>query len=164
MFQNGWRSRERWWPWRCITKTAIWARCGSLMSRRAIFLKKKFVSWGRLAGQAAVAASNARLYATAEIGRQRLEAVLVSTPEPVLVFDEQARLLLLNAAALQVPGLVISAAPGRTSDRNVAPKELIGLIIQPQDEKLSSCKINLPNGRVYFASVSAVNADRPTGG
>jgi two-component system phosphate regulon sensor histidine kinase PhoR len=119
---------------------------------------------GTLAGQAAVAVSNALLYASAEIGRQRLEAVLVSTPEPVLVFDEQARLLLVNAAALQVPGLVISAAPGRPINETVSPKELIGLIIQPQEEKRSSCKVNLANGRVYYASVSAVNAEgRPVG-
>jgi len=37
-----------------------------------------------LALEAALAASNARLYANAEIGRQRLEAVLDSTPEAVI--------------------------------------------------------------------------------
>ena len=128
------------------------------------FSKEEIRFLGTLAGQAAVAVSNALLYATAEIGRQRLEAVLVSTPEPVLVFDELARLLLLNAAALQVPGLVVSAAPGRPVSETVSPKELIGLIVQPQEEKLSTCNVNLPNGKVYFASVSAVNAEgRPVG-
>jgi PAS domain S-box-containing protein len=114
---------------------------------------------GTLAGQAAIAASNASLYASAEIGRQRLEAVLVSTPEPVLVFDEESRLLLLNAAALQVPGLVISSAPGRSIQETVAHKELIALITQSQEGKLSSREISLSNGRVYFTSVSMVNAE-----
>jgi PAS domain-containing protein len=65
-----------------------------------------------LAGQIALAAFSSRMYAQSEVGRQRLEAVLASTPEPVLVFDDQTRLLLLNTAALQVPGLVKSATEG----------------------------------------------------
>ena len=77
------------------------------------FTEEEIRFLGTLAGQAAIAASNASLYASAEIGRQRLEAVLVSTPEPVLVVDEENRLLLLNASALQIPGLIASADPGR---------------------------------------------------
>ena len=119
---------------------------------------------GTLAGQAAIAASNASLYASAEIGRQRLEAVLVSTPEPVLVFDQEGRLLLLNAAALQVPGLVASSVPGRSIQDAVAHKELVSLITQSPEGKLASREITLANSRVYFASVSPVNADgRPVG-
>ncbi|TLN20484.1 HAMP domain-containing protein, partial [bacterium] len=64
-----------------------------------------------LTAQSALAAANAGLYATAEIGRQRLEAVLYSTPEPVLVFDERGRLLLINPAALQTVGLITWATP-----------------------------------------------------
>ncbi|MFN2235739.1 MAG: HAMP domain-containing protein, partial [Anaerolineales bacterium] len=40
-----------------------------------------------LAGQAALAASNAHLFMTAEIGRQRLAAILASTSDPVIVTD-----------------------------------------------------------------------------
>jgi GAF domain-containing protein len=57
-----------------------------------------------LAGQAALAAANVRLFQTAELGRQRLEAILASTPDPVLVTDHQERLLLTNPAADQVLG------------------------------------------------------------
>ena len=66
-----------------------------------------------LAGQAALAVANSRLFTSAEVGRQRLEAVLNSAPEPIMVFDEQMNLLLLNPAALQVPELVATAAPGK---------------------------------------------------
>ncbi len=119
---------------------------------------------GMLASQAAIAISNASLYASAEVGRQRLEAVLVSTPEPVLVFDEETRLLLLNAAALQVPGLISSSVPGQPIQDAVAHKELVSLISQSLEGKLSSREISLSNGRVYFASVSPVSADgRPVG-
>jgi PAS domain-containing protein len=57
-----------------------------------------------LASQAAVAAANARLFTNAEIGRQRLAAILASTPDPVLVTDQQNRLFLANPAAWRSPG------------------------------------------------------------
>ncbi len=123
------------------------------------FTEEEIRFLGTLAGQAAIAASNASLYASAEIGRQRLEAVLVSTPEPVLVVDEENRLLLLNASALQVPGFIVSPDPGRPIQDAVAHKDLAALILQNQDEMLASKEITLANGRTYYASVSPVNAE-----
>ena len=87
------------------------------------FTEEEIRFLGTLAGQAAIAASNASLYASAEIGRQRLEAVLVSTPEPVLVVDEENRLLLLNAAAMQVPGLIASPVLRTSLFRKQWPKK-----------------------------------------
>jgi PAS domain S-box-containing protein len=117
-----------------------------------------------LAGQAALAATSARLYATSEVGRQRLEAVLTSTPEPVLVIDEQARLLLLNPAAVQVPGLILAAEAGSPIHDVVGPQEVIDLLMLPLTERISSREITLPNGKVYYGSVSSVMAEnRPVG-
>ncbi|MDR3576289.1 MAG: ATP-binding protein [Anaerolineaceae bacterium] len=117
-----------------------------------------------LAGEAALAGANARLYANAEIGRQRLEAVLASTPEPVLVINEQMQLLLLNPAAMQIPGLVRSTAPGCPIKDVVGHSELLDLITFPSAEKLSSKEITLSNGKIYFASVAPVVAEgRPFG-
>ncbi len=112
-----------------------------------------------LAGQAALAAGNARLYATAEIGRQRLEAMLASTPEPVFVIDQQMRLLLLNPAALQVPGLVVASGAGRHIKDVIFNKELLELVLDEPKEGVSSCEITMQNNRVYFASVSPVQGD-----
>ena len=111
-----------------------------------------------LASEAAVAAANARLYASAEIGRQRLEAVLASTPEPVLVFDERNRLLLLNPAAAQVPGLMGSVAPGQSLAVALRSDELKAMIASPNQEPVSR-EINLSSGRVFYTSVSRVIAD-----
>lgn len=117
-----------------------------------------------LAGEAALAASNARLYTSSEVGRQRLEAVLDSTPEPVLVIDELDRLLLLNPAAVQVPGLIASAMPGRPINEVVAQAQLLELIRSPLEEKMTSREISLPNGRVYYATISPVlTENRPVG-
>jgi PAS domain S-box-containing protein len=112
-----------------------------------------------LAGEASLAATSARLYATAEVGRQRLEAVLASTPEPVLVIDEKARLLLLNPAAVQVSGLIVSAVEGRPIQEALGSQDLVRLLTAQATERISSQEINLPNGKVYYASVSPVVAE-----
>ncbi|WP_303774275.1 ATP-binding protein [Anaerolinea thermophila] len=117
-----------------------------------------------LAGQVAVAAASARLYAMAEIGRQRLEAVLASSPEPVLVVDEKEHLLLLNQAALQVPGLLLMAEPNKPIHEVVAQPDLVALLKSPLDKRVLSREITFPNNRVYYASVSAVMAEgKPVG-
>ncbi|HEX9018967.1 MAG TPA: ATP-binding protein, partial [Anaerolineaceae bacterium] len=117
-----------------------------------------------LSGEAALAAASARLYATAEVGRQRMEAVLNSTPEPVLVIDEQARLLLLNPAAVQVPGLILSAIEARPIQDVVGPPELLQLLTAPLTERITSREISLANGRIYYTSISPVIAEgRPVG-
>lgn len=117
-----------------------------------------------LCGEIALAAASARLYATAEVGRQRLEAVLNATPDPVLVIDEQSKLLLLNPAALQTPGLVFSTTPGLPIQEVVQLPELLTLLGEPLNGRLSSRDITLPNNKVYYCSVAPVTAaDRPVG-
>jgi len=117
----------------------------------------RFIS--TLTAQAALAAANANLYANAEVGRQRLEAVLSSTPEPVLVFDEQGRLLLVNPAALQTVGLIASATTGRNMEDVLAVTELLNLAKAPLTDRIQSSEITLPNNKVYHASVSSVVAE-----
>jgi len=117
----------------------------------------RFIS--TLSGEAALAATSARLYATAEVGRQRLEAVLASTPEPVLVFDEHSRLLLLNPAAVQVPGLILSSVEGRPVNDVIGSPELTSMLVMPLTERISSREISLGNGKVYYTSVSPVVAE-----
>jgi PAS domain S-box-containing protein len=112
-----------------------------------------------LASEASLAGTSARLYSTAEVGRQRLEAVLASTPEPVLVIDEQSRLLLLNPAAIQVTGLVLSSTPGSPVSEVVSHPDLLGLLTMILPERISSREIDLSNGKVYYASVSPVIAE-----
>lgn len=115
---------------------------------------------GTLAGQAALAASNANLYDSAEIGRQHLSAVLASSPEPVLVIDDKLRLVIINPAASETPGLVIGGEAGRPIRDVVANLDLLELIIQPLEEHLASREITLPGNRVFSASVSPVYVNK----
>jgi len=109
-----------------------------------------------MAGQAVLAAANARLYLNAEIGRQRLEAVISSTPEPVLVIDSQNRLLLLNPIAFQVLGISTKSV-GLPVDKVISINSLVDLFTASSYEQKSR-EIQLENGRVYFATVSPVVA------
>ena len=112
-----------------------------------------------LSGQAALAIANTRLFAAAEIGRQRLEAVLNSAPEPILVFDEQMNLLLLNPAALQVPELIATSAPGKSVKQVLPNAELQKLVLRPIQEGTTTGEVALSNKRIYFVSVSQVSGE-----
>jgi len=125
-------------------------------SRPKVFTAEEVSFLSTLAGEAAVAASNASLYASAEIGRRRLEAVLNSNPEPVMVFDDQDRLLLLNPAAIQVSGLINAPTVGRPAEDVVASPDLAALLTGPIDVRIATREIKLPNGKIYHAAVAPV--------
>ncbi|MDZ4159729.1 MAG: ATP-binding protein, partial [Anaerolineaceae bacterium] len=117
-----------------------------------------------LASQAALAVINARLYATQEIGRQRLESVLSSSPDPVLVIDEQLCINLINPAALQAPGLIASACLGKPVRDVIQNPDLLALLATAGDKKTTSREITTPHGMVYNASVSPVVVDGKSAG
>lgn len=110
-----------------------------------------------LAGYAALAATNARLFRSAEVGRQRLAAILASTPEPVLVTDQQNHLLLANPAARQALGL--GQAEGQPIERLLNRKELLDLLQTAGGEERSA-EIPMPDGKVYFATATSVIANQ----
>ncbi|HEX6305268.1 MAG TPA: ATP-binding protein [Anaerolineales bacterium] len=111
-----------------------------------------------LAGQAAMAAANASLFQTAEVGRQRLEAILASTPDPVLVTDHHNHLLLANPAAWQVLGFEIEAGRGKPIEEVIPQKALVDLL-RSVDHEDQSVELVLPNERVYLATASTVMAE-----
>jgi PAS domain S-box-containing protein len=111
-----------------------------------------------IAGQAALAAANTRLFESAELGRQRLGAILASSPDPVLVTDYRNRLLLTNPAAWQVLGMTSEPESGRPVEEVTAHHELVKLLLSPADEN-QSAEITLADGRIYLATVSPVLAD-----
>jgi PAS domain S-box-containing protein len=112
-----------------------------------------------LGAQAALAAANSRLYASAEIGRQQLEAVLASTPDPVLVTDQQNRLLIANPAFLQLPVLAETSAKGQPIQDVISQKDLLNSINQSIDGEPSR-EIKLANGKTYFVTISSVKVDQ----
>lgn len=111
-----------------------------------------------LAGQAALAVENSSLYLTSEIGRQRLASVLNSTPDPVLVTDQDDNLLLVNYAAKDLFGLYDEEGIGNPISDSIVNEEVVALLKSEQSQSQSS-EIILNSGKIYHASVSAVEVE-----
>lgn len=111
-----------------------------------------------LAGQAALAAANTRLYLSAEIGRQQLAAILASTPDPVLVTDQQNRLLLVNPAAWRAFGFGMEWEEGQPIEQVIKREELLDLLSTSTDE-IRSIEVALSDQRVYYATATTVLAE-----
>ncbi len=111
-----------------------------------------------LGSQAALATANVRLFLNAEIGRQRLAAILASSPDPILVTDQSNRLLLANPAAWQVLNLRMEANEGPIIDQVIRFRELAEMLRASSAEKQVK-EIYLQDGRVYSAAATTVIAE-----
>jgi signal transduction histidine kinase/HAMP domain-containing protein len=113
------RSQER-------TVGVLWV---GMMTRQAPDeARSNFLS--TLASQAAVLMENARLFQTAEGGRQRLAAILASTRDAILVVDSEGRLLLTNPAAQRLLSFD-RAAIGRPVEEIGLPEPLVQALAAP---------------------------------
>ena len=113
-----------------------------------------------VAGQAALAAVNTRLYLSAELGRQRLEAILTSTKEPVLVTDYQDNLLLINPAAKELLGGDKFQLQGRPVQEIISEKSLLDLLLfNRSGEDQSPIEVKFKDGRVFYATASPVDIE-----
>jgi PAS domain S-box-containing protein len=115
-----------------------------------------------LAGQAAVAIANARLFDAAEQGRRRLAAILASTPDAVVVTDRSDRVLLLNPAAEAAFELTGKPVIGKLVTEALPIRDLAKLI---QNGKASSNtgEFQIATGNTLYASVSPIiSADGAT--
>jgi PAS domain S-box-containing protein len=116
-----------------------------------------------LAGQAALATANAHLFLSVEASRRQLEAILNSTPDPVLVIDPQNRLMLANPAAGKVVGVVVGKSEGQPIEKVIPQKQLLDLLQAAPGER-QSAEIVFPGGRTFLATTSSVMAEgRPVG-
>ncbi len=112
-----------------------------------------------LAGQAALAASNSRLFKRAELGRQRLASILASTPDPILVTDHHGRLLLCNPIAEKLIELPEDGGVGSKIAELIDQQELLKLL-QDAPPEGDSREIQLADQRIFLATVSPVIAEQ----
>jgi PAS domain S-box-containing protein len=116
----------------------------------------RFIS--TLASQAALAVTNIRLFLTVEVSRRQLEAILNSTPDPVLVTDASNRLILANPAAGHVFGVTVRKGERPGIEQTVQVKALNELLMSSSSEKRSA-EVRLPDGKTYLAMASPMTAD-----
>lgn len=110
-----------------------------------------------LAGQASLAAANTQLFLTVEVSRRQLEAILDSTPDPVLVTDTKQNLILANTAAEQALDSKLGQREGQPTQRLIQQKPLLELLRATGEKQ--SVEVLLPDGRTYLATASSVLAD-----
>ncbi len=121
----------------------------------------RFIS--TLASQAALAVANIRLYLTVEVGRRQLEAILNSTPDPVLVTDASNRMILANPAAGHIFGVTIRRGEKPDIERTIQVKALNEPLMASSTERRSA-EIRMPDGKTYLAMASPMTAEgRMTG-
>ncbi len=112
-----------------------------------------------LAGQAALAAANARLFLTSEIGRQRLESILKSTPDPVLVTDHNDNLLLANPAAQEAFGIYDETFIGMHISDVIAQEDVLDLLLSEGNQQQSQ-ELVFEDHKTYFVTVSSVEVEQ----
>ncbi|HEX2697133.1 MAG TPA: ATP-binding protein, partial [Anaerolineales bacterium] len=110
-----------------------------------------------LAGQAALAVANSRLFLNVEVARRQLEAIINSTPDPVLVTNQHDQLLLANPAAKEVLDITVSKAGAQSTQKVLKQKELLDLLHASGEKQ--SAEVVLADGRTYLATASAVSAE-----
>jgi len=123
------------------------------------FSESEIRFFNTLSNQVTLAVTNSRLYLQAESGKQRLESVLASTPDPVLLVDNEGQVLTSNHAADDIPGLVSSMGETFFEAKSIGSKSLGNLLNKVNSKELSSNEIDLENGRTYLVSISPVELD-----
>ena len=111
-----------------------------------------------LSGQAAVFLENVGLFEAAEGGRRRLQAVLTSTNDAVLVTDRDNRILLCNPAAEIAFSIAPGQAVGRPSEEVIADRMVVDLLTERGDPAVRTAEIMLPDGRTLYGSASSIVA------
>jgi signal transduction histidine kinase len=119
----------------------------------------RFIS--TLASQAALAVTNIRLFLTVEVSRRQLEAILNSTPDPVLVTDASNRLILANPAAGHVFGVTIRKGERPGIEQTLQIKALNDLLTSSSSERRSA-EVSMPDGKTYLAMASPMTAENRT--
>lgn len=111
-----------------------------------------------LADYAAVAVENARLYALSEVEREKLETILTSIEEGVIVLDEDNRVLMLNPKARQAFGLQAESVSGRRVREIIQHQDLLEMLREAPRTTPSRLELTLEDGRVLNALFSPIPA------
>lgn len=120
-----------------------------------VFEQSELTFLSTLAGQAAVAVANARLFAEAEEGRRKLQAVLESTADGMIVVDNEGRIVLVNPAAERYLDLRVEHATGRPAGDLIDVPELAALMTSLQDP-VSVLELPHRNGKTLLANTSTI--------
>jgi len=118
------------------------------------FLDEHLALITTLADYAAIAIENARIYASVELERKKLETILTKVEDCVIVVDHDGRLVIANHAAQTAFGLQgnLTAQPVA----NFMPHQDLLDIFQRSNSTSSRSEIHLDDGRVFNAQITPI--------
>jgi len=132
-------------------------------AKQHIFSESDLKFMTTLASQASLAVGNIRLFMTVEESRRQLEAILNSTPDPVLVTDASNRLILANPAASLIFGVTMRRGERADLEKTIQVRALHELL-QASSAERQSAEISMPDGKTYLAMASPMTAEGKTVG
>jgi PAS domain S-box-containing protein len=110
-----------------------------------------------LADYAAIAIENAQLFTAVQSERRKLETIIGSTEDAVIVTDSEMHVLLLNRAARRAFGIKSAETASQPIAQVVKNKSLINLFIRSiGDSQAHRAEIPLEDGRTLNANLTPI--------
>jgi two-component system NtrC family sensor kinase len=109
-----------------------------------------------LAGYAAIAIQNARLYERSEIERNKLETLLTRIRDGVIVVDQEGRVMLVNHTARQTFDMLDENPEGKPVGDVFQSPDLLDILDEQRASEPFRSEIALEDGRVFNAQVTPI--------
>jgi two-component system NtrC family sensor kinase len=116
-----------------------------------------------LAKRASTAINTASAFNVVVTSKKRYEAVLDSLRDPVLIGDIDGRLIYVNPAAAELPGVGVDKFMGRLI-QNIFRNEDLTAMIEAAKIKPQTQEIEFTNGKIYQVMVSTIRLNEQRSG
>lgn len=121
------------------------------------FTKRETRALSALASYAAIAISNARLHERIAAERNQLHTIINQSDNPIIVLDQDQRMVIANKAARNVLSLPQGALNKRPLEELITNRELVEFISQLPDTGLvRDTSVRLSTGRTYRATLTPI--------
>ncbi len=137
------------------SESAFYGALWLAYDREHAFEQPEMTFLSTLAGQVAVAIANSHLFAEAQEERRKLEAVLSSTADALIVADNQGRIVLMNPAAELYLDKPLEQARGLRAEEVIDVSGLAALLTDLQ-EPVSVLELPGRRGRTLLANASTI--------
>ncbi len=109
-----------------------------------------------LAEYAVIALENANLYENAEQERNKLETILKSIQDGVIVIDEERKILFVNQVILSAFLMENKSPVGQVIDEVFGTPELMALVNAINPSLFNRIELTTPDGRFFNAQISTI--------